>query len=563
MRLIKFSWFLFFLLLLGCSRPASSAGLRENSTTENNVTSIIFEGLTAQVSGTGAVFLDRTLTIREPGTYVLSGILENGQVHINAGRDDAVSLVLNGVSLHNETGPAIFSQRSRETIIVLEEGTHNTISDSARQTDSDERNAAIYVQNNLHLTGEGSLSVIGNYRHGIRAQDILTITGGSITVDSTGHSLLGRNGVIIDGGNFTFNAGADGIQSSRTTGDDVGFITISGGDFNIHAQNDGIQAESTLTITGGVFHIVTGGGSASVPVRQSNFNRGWGGRPGPAIQTADDSVSMKGLKAGKQVIIMGGDFIIDTEDDGVHSDGDILITSGRLQIKTGDDGIHADGAVVISGGDIDIPVCYEGIEGLSVTISGGNISIISTNDALNAASPDDTPNMGWGRRQLNENIFVRITGGTVDLHAFADGIDSNGNIFIEGGMLMISGPSMIMEGAVDFDGAFVITGGELITAGSILGISQGTTQPVILVSYTRQQASGSVIAIKDQNENTLLEYTSKTAFSYSGFTSPHFSIGETYSLFINGEKRTDIRLNNIGTGISDTGGTYNQGRGRW
>jgi hypothetical protein len=88
-----------------------------------------------------------------------------------------------------------------------------------------------------------------------------------------------------------------------------------------------------------------------------------------------------------------------------------------------------------------------------------------------------------------------------------------------------------------------------------------STQPSILVSYTRQQTSGSLIAIKDTNGNALLEYTSKNAYSYSGFTSRSFRIGETYTLFINDEKRTDIRLNNIVTSIGDDGGAYNSGRG--
>jgi hypothetical protein len=173
--------------------------------------------------------------------------------------------------------------------------------------------------------------------------------------------------------------------------------------------------------------------------------------------------------------------------------------------------------------------------------------VVSQDDAINAAG--------------NGNIFVRITGGNIDLYTLADGIDSNGNIFLEGGRVTISGPSQMMQGAIDLDGSFIVSGGELITAGSVITPAQNSTQPVILVSYTRQQASGGVIAVKDSHGNTLLEYTSKTAYTYSGFTSPLFRIGETYSLFINGQKRVDIRLNSTITGISDDGGAYYGGRG--
>ncbi|MDR1836336.1 MAG: carbohydrate-binding domain-containing protein [Treponema sp.] len=574
MRTIRFTRLWAIALLLGCMsrvQPSESTGAFsiyeytqeyiDASWNENEAAIITLYGSTADIRGSGAAFTGGTLTIREAGTYLLSGMLENGQVLIDAGKDDVVRLVLNGVSLHNETGPAIYAPKAKEIVLIIETGTQNAVSDGSGRTASDE-NAAIYVQNSLSITGSGLLAVTGT-RHGIRSQDTLTITGGVISVNSAGDAIRGRDGAVITGGRFTLEAGGDGIQSNNED-ETKGFVTITGGTFNIKAYNDGIQAESVLTITGGTFEIVTGGGAANAPARAESFTRGWG-RQTPIPQTAEDSVSMKGIKAGKLINIAGGDITIDARDDGVHSNDNVVITSGRLSIRTGDDGIHGDGAVIISGGEINIPVCYEGIEGLSVTISGGNIAVISRDDAVNAADGLSGGRMGWGR-SLNNNIFVRISGGTVDLFALHDGIDSNGNVFIEGGTIKISGPSQMMEGAIDFDGNLLVTGGELITAGSVLGASQNSTQPVLFVSYTRQQASGSVIAIKDSRGNTLLEYTSKTAYSYSGFTSPSFKTGETYSLFINGSKRVDIRLAGMITSIGDDGRAYSGGRGgmrRW
>jgi phage baseplate assembly protein gpV len=571
MRIIGLSRFLMLAMLLGCmskvqpSESTDSFPIYEYtqeyviaSWNENDATIITLYGSTADIRGSGAVFAGRTLTIREAGTYLLSGMLENGQVIIDAGKNDVVRLVLNGVSLHNETGPAIYAPKSKEVVLIIETGTQNTVSDGSGRAGSDEQNSAIYVQDDLSITGSGILAVTGNYRHGIRVQDTLIVTGGVISVNSVGDAIRGRDGVIINGGFFTLEAGGDGIQSNNDS-EAMGFIIITGGVFNIKAHNDGIQAESVLTITDGIFQIVSGGGSANAPIRVES--RGWG-RQAPMPQTAEDSVSMKGIKAVGFINIMGGNITIDARDDGVHSDGDIAISSGKLSVRTGDDGIHANGAVTISGGEINIPVCYEGIEGLSVTISGGNIALISRDDAINAADGSSpVGRMGWGRAPLNNNVFVRISGGTVDLYASRDGIDANGNVFIDGGTIKISGPSQMMEGAIDFDGNLLVTGGELITAGSVLSASQNSTQPVLFVSYARQQPSGSAIAIKDSRGNTLLEYTSKTAYSYSGFTSPSFRTGETYSLFINNEKRVDIRLTGILTSIGDSGGAYSGGRG--
>ena len=550
---------------------------------ENDATTIVFAGGTAQVSGAGASFANGVLSITRAGTFLLSGTLTNGQVLIDATKNDLVRLVLNDVSLHNENGPAIYAPQADKVVIILADGTQNTVSDGAAYaaTGEDDPNAAIYVQDDLSITGGGQLIVTGSYKHGIRAQDHLVITSGTINVTAAGDALRGRDGVTIQDGIFTLVTGGDGIQSNNANSEDVGFIIINGGTFDIQAKNDGIQAESALTVTGGTFNILTGGGSANAPTRAEDFRGGMGGRPGQGqtttTTTEEESASMKALKAGKLVYITGGTFTVDAEDDAVHSNGDVLIKAGKMTLKTGDDGIHADAATIITGGTIHIPVCYEGIEGLSVTISGGDISVIAGDDAINAAGGVDSMSqwggpMGGDRFAANGDIFIRISGGNLDLYAPYDGIDSNGNVFLEGGMVKVSGPSQSMDGAVDLDGTMLVTGGELITAGSVVNVSSESTQPTLLVSYTQQQVSGSVITVADAKGNTILSYTSAIAYTMSGFTSPSFAIGETYTLSIDGVKKTDVTLTGAVTSIADDGGAYSGmggmggmggGRGNW
>ncbi|MDR1328413.1 MAG: carbohydrate-binding domain-containing protein [Oscillospiraceae bacterium] len=561
---------------------------------------VSLEGKAAQISGGGASFADGVLTISRAGTYLLSGTLNGGQVLIDAGSDDVVRLVLNGASIHCETGPAIYAPQSEKVVLILADGSDNEISDGAGYDAGDSGDgpdAAIYVQDDLSVTGGGALTVTGNYRHGVRAQDILAITGGTLNITAEGDALRGRDGVAIQSGQLTLTAGGDGIQSNNDVDDAKGFVAISGGAHVIQSGSDGIQAQSALTVTGGSFQITTGGGSANAPEPADDFRNAFpGGRGGntdvnrdgrrstEAEPAAAEPVSMKALKAGKLLVIAGGDFIIDAEDDAAHSNGDLSVTAGKLEVSTGDDGFHADAALVISGGEINIPVCYEGIEGLSVTVSGGDIKIIAADDAVNAAGGADDasafggPTGGFGDRPFRDrfaasgDIFVRVSGGTLELLARHDGIDSNGDIFFEGGTVKISGPSQGMEGAIDLDGAMTVTGGELITAGSVLSVSEASTQAVILVSYSAEQPSGSVIEIKDAAGNTLLSYESRTSYSMSGFTSPEFCIGETYSLYSGGEKKTDILLSGTVTSISDDGGAYtgngfsrgnNLARGGW
>jgi hypothetical protein len=95
----------------------------------------------------------------------------------------------------------------------------------------------------------------------------------------------------------------------------------------------------------------------------------------------------------------------------------------------------------------------------------------------------------------------------------------------------------------------------------VLNATEDSTQPVILVSYAQEQVAGSVITLKTADGDALLEYTSRNAYMLTGFTSPSLQPGETYTLFIDGEKKTDITLNGTVTSLSDDGGAYNGGRG--
>ena len=444
---------------------------------------------------------EEIITIVETGVITEAGVYElSGEIDspivIDVEDGGAVRLVLNGVTLHSKDGSAIHAKGKVNVEIELADGTVNTL------TDGGDSKAAIRVKSDLTIYGNGTL--------------------------------------------------------------------------NVTAVNDGIRADN-LTITGGDFTILTGGGVEASPPREGGLAGkmpgGFGGdrmpggfgRENPPAEQEDDSVSQKGLKAENLIDISGGVFNINSADDGIHSDGDVRISGGSFVIKTGDDGIHADFDVLISGGEIDIPVCYEGIEGLTVTVSGGNIKIYANDDGINASdgSSENTGEMGGMPRPgfvANDDVFFRITGGTVEVHG-SDGIDSNGHIFIEGGTLKLSGPSQSMEAALECDGVVTITGGEVITAGYLQTVENTTAQPVIRVSYRSQVEAASVIKMRDSHGNTLLQYTSTIACTVSGFTHPEFKIGETYSLYINGEKWVDVTITDNITSIGDDGGAFTADNG--
>jgi len=142
---------------------------------------------------------------------------------------------------------------------------------------------------------------------------------------------------------------------------------------------------------------------------------------------------------------------------------------------------------------------------------------------------------------------VRIAGGHVRIHGLSDGIDSNGNVFLDGGRLLVSGPSGGGRDAIDMDGTFTVTGGELVAIGSIKRVSPQSTQPVLIVPLGRQFAAGSVVELRDTAGRTILKHAAETAFPTVGFTSPVFRLGSSFFIYVNGTRVRNVSINSIVT----------------
>lgn len=219
------------------------------------------------------------------------------------------------------------------------------------------------------------------------------------------------------------------ILEIDTLSEAAGNIPKSDGIFNIDSEGDAFGTEAYFVAKGGDYNVITGNGAAS-------------GTSSSFVQSYETD-SIKGIKAAGAIIIDGGTFSLDTEDDSLHSNGSLTIKSGCFSISSGDDAIHADGAVVIDDGEIEITLSYEGIEGQSIEINGGKISVVSRDDGMNAASGTDGSGFGGrdnGMFAVSEDAYIKVTGGSVTINASGDGIDSNGDLIISGGTLVIYGP---------------------------------------------------------------------------------------------------------------------------
>ena len=170
------------------------------------------------------------------------------------------------------------------------------------------------------------------------------------------------------------------------------------------------------------------------------------------------------------------------------------------------------------------------------------------------------------RSASDDDVYVKITGGTITVNAGGDGIDSNGNLYITGGTVYVAGPTSNGDGALDYEEEASITGGTLIAAGSS-GMAQGmgsnSTQCSMLVNLSETIAAGSVISLKDSSGNVLISWTSPKQFSSVVISTAELAQGSTYAL-VTGDTQTEVTLSSVATtsGSAGFGGGFGGAGGR-
>lgn len=499
------------------------------------------------------IALSKSITITKEGVYNLTGEIKNGLITINT--DGDVLLILNDVTITNNSGPAIYVESAETIVIRTLDGTINTLTDGSAYLNFDEdAEGAIYSKDDLVLEGSGTLVLNGNKGDAVVCKDDLKINSGKYIINSKDDGIRGKDSVYILDGEFTINSKGDGIKSSNDTESDKGYVKIENGTFNITSTLDGIDAKTKVIIDSGTFNITTGGGSSN-----SSNNAGWG-----YYGNNSTLESAKGIKAGDNIVITGGTYNLNTSDDAIHSNNYVGISGGDFIITSGDDGVHADKELVIDGGTIKINKSYEGLEAEALTINDGNIYIVSTDDGINAAGGNDGSAFGrpGAGMQSNSKSTLTINGGTIYVDATGDGLDANGSIYITGGNVTVDGPTNSGNGALDYDAECKVTGGTLVALGAsgmAQGISSSSTQYGVLINFSSNYSKGTVISILDSSDKKIISYTSSKSFSSAVFSTNKLSKG-TYTIKINDEAYQTFTITNILTTIGNSNG-MNMGHG--
>ena len=503
------------------------ASYDEDSTTK------ITLGATSEVTGDGATVADQVVTITAAGTYVVSGTLTDGQLVVNVGKEDKVHLILDGVDITNTSGPAIDIEQGEKIITTLAPDSENTLADGENYELSDgetEPDATFYSKEDLVINGSGSLTVTGNYSNGIRSKDDLILISGTYNVTAQNNAIKGKDSVAIRGGDYTLTTTAgDGIQANNAEDAEKGYVAIDGGSFAITSGQDAIQAETNLSLQNAQMTLQTAEGADSTNL--------------------DAEGSYKGLKAGGALVVASGNYELNTADDALHADDTVAINGGTITATTGDDGIHGDNSVTINEGTVTISQSYEGIEASEIYFKGGEVNVTATDDGINAGGGSDTASTGQfgadsfggggpgGGDQADDSKFIEVSGGVIQVSAEGDGVDSNGNITMIGGTLLVNGPVSGGNGALDYNGTFVQSGGTLMAAGTsemASNISDSSSQTAVDIYFNSNQSAGTLVTLTDSSGKLVAGFVPAKDFANLVISTPDLTQNEALTLAVGG-----------------------------
>lgn len=366
-----------------------------------------------------------------------------------------------------------------------------------------------------------------------------TLTDGNITVDAEDFSKVW---ICLDGTDITCSDDACLIVDQA----DKVFLTLGAGTDNYMTGGSRYSDEAKEDNTGGVIFThddltINGSGTLTITAPYKH-----------------------GIDSNDELVITGGTISISSSSDGVHVNDSFRMTDASLIISAGDDAIHCDKEICIAGGSILIQKCYEGLEARTIDITDGNITIYPSDDGINANGGN-----GWGFGyvpSLEEDdeeddgpTYIRIGGGILTIintnGRDADGLDSNGDIYIDGGTIRISLPGSDLNNAIDYGSESgydcIVTGGDLIACGGSMmaePFSSASTQCAVIMTIQDTISAETPFSVIDTEGNVILSDTPVCNYSSVAFSSPSLAVGKSYTVRI-GSSSMELTLNSTATKV--------------
>ena len=359
---------------------------------------------------------------------------------------------------------------------------------------------------NVDLTGAHSIETSDTTSvFGIKADGTVNISNGTSTINigtaATASKAIKANNVNISGGELTivndgkyFSTTSSSSSSSssgsswgggRPGSSSWGQQTTTSSDF-IAAK--AIKVDSDFTITGGTVSLTANYGKGIVSDGTVTLGAKNGsdsdftlditaGSDNCGTYTSGSSSSWGGMGGGG-----GGESRtkVNGKPKGISTDGEININAGTINIKAYDTGILSTSAPTnVNGGTVFIDAKYD--QGIfakysTLTFNGGFVKVTNSYEAFSgmiitfnegsstyAVSSDDAWNATDGN-ESSSSVHIYVNGGVHYAVAAGDGLDSNGDMIVSGGIVVVSQTGN-GNSPLDTDSGWSHTGGFVLACG--------------------------------------------------------------------------------------------------
>ena len=513
MKKISIPFFIALLLATVASRAQNVTVVYANDTATVTADNTASQYLTITQSG-AHVSIVQSSDLATEITYTLSGTSTDGEFYMSGSYKATVEL--GGLTLTNATpvysGAAVHIQNGKRIKVKVITGTTNSLVDAAGGS----QKGCLYIKGHAEFAQQGTLNVVGNVKHAIKAGEYITLKNATLNITSAvGDGISCNQFFLMESGSVTINGtGDDGIQcdldGSESTGEtadhedeDSGNIYIEGGTLNITCAAiaaKGIKAAGDMNISGGDITVTTSGKgmwdeedletkAACGLSADGNMNISGG-----TLNLTSTGSGGKGMKCDNVLTITDGDITVTTSGGLYYNNGNTENTNytgntdrissdyysspkgikAGLKTQVGNSYTYS-GGIVINGGTIKVTTSGTNGEGIeskdTLVINGGEIYVNAYDDGINSAL-DMTVNGGF--------IYSRATNN--------DGMDANGNFYINGGLVYAIGarsPELALDANSEEQKKLYINGGVVIAVG---GIENGS---VISQPYIQQSSVSS------------------------------------------------------------------------
>jgi len=445
---------------------------------------------------------------------------------------------------------------------------------------SDDEKAVIYCKDDLTIQGSGSLTVNGYINNGIQCADNLVINSGCYEIKALASGILGRDSLTINDGSINIVSHKDALKSTNED-DAKGWVEINSGDITLASAKNGVHAESKLTINGGNINvtqsyeglegmfITVNDGNISIVSSDDGFNAyggnsnfgGPGGNGGPGGPGGNGGPGGPGGNGGpgghrpsdNQSSSDGSSNSTDSQIDennhpmppdfdasgnpptppDMNSDGsmptppDMDSDSSSSSSRRGPGG-HGGPGGMSTDNKITLPSDGSGYSSIDDSEYAYTDSGISIDPASSDSDADSDP-----------LPYLIINGGNIVVDAQGDGLDSNGDLIINGGYTIVHGPSNGGNGALDSGsesgGKILVHGGRIIAIGvsdMAETFEEGSRQAAIrTVDYSFE--IGDTITISNDLGEELISIVAKTSGDSIVISDPDLNRSTAITVVIN------------------------------